>query len=204
MAVFALSKVLCQPSVPKRVVLLSTSAAQRALWAYRAEVYTQPASLLWRVGNVRPSLDLLGWSFDRTQLLTFYDIGVSESLYGELSPFGIRIILVEPGAFGTNLVNRLVMPVEGLSKPYEGTPADEVLQRTKAMAGARLGDPKSAAQRILDVITGTGMGGGEEVKGCLRVPLGKDCMKVARAKWTSFGRNLDVMEEIAASTGFGD
>jgi hypothetical protein len=84
-------------------------------------------------------------------------------------------------------VGSLVTPTKGLSKPYEGTPADEVLQRTKAMAGARLGDPAKAAQRILEVVTGTGMGVGQEMKGCLRVVLGSDCMKVARGKWREFG-----------------
>jgi hypothetical protein len=79
-----------------------------------------------------------------------------------------------------------------------------MLQMTKAMAGARLGDPAKAAQRILEVVTGTGMGDGEEVKGCLRIALGSGCMKVAKGKWREFGRNLDVMEEIAGSTGFED
>ncbi len=72
------------------------------------------------------------------------------------------------------------------------------------MAGARLGDPAKAAQRILEVVTGTGMGDTERVKDCLRVPLGSDCMRVARDKWRSFGTNLDVMEVIATSTSFED
>ena|SRR2546423_1789743 len=100
--------------------------------------------------------------------------------------------------------NALILPANGLSKAYEGTPADKVLKLTQEMANMRLGDPAKAAQRILEVVTGTGMATEEEVKQCLRVPLGSDCMKLAREKWTSFGKNLDAMEEIAASTAFDD
>jgi hypothetical protein len=136
------------------------------------------------------------------RISTSGDTGVSESLSLELAPFNIRVLLIDLGAYSTNFVGSLVTPAKGLSKPYKSTPADKMLQMTKAMASARLGDPAKAAQRILEVVTGTGMGDGEEVKGCLRIVLGNDCMKVARGKWREFGRNLDVMEEIAGSTAF--
>jgi hypothetical protein len=100
--------------------------------------------------------------------------------------------------------NALVFPAKGISKSYEGTPADKMVKMTQDMANLRLGDPAKAAQRILEMVTGTGMAQSEEVKGCLRVPLGSDCMKIARGKWVAFGKNLDSMEEIAASTAFDD
>jgi hypothetical protein len=64
--------------------------------------------------------------------------------------------------------NALVLPAKGISKPYEGTPADKIVRMTQDMANMRLGDPAKAAQRILEVVTGTGMATSEEVKGCLR------------------------------------
>jgi hypothetical protein len=100
--------------------------------------------------------------------------------------------------------NALVLPAKGISQPYEGTPADKMVRMTEDMANMRLGDPAKAAQRILEVVTGTGMATSQEVKGCLRVLLGSDCLKVAREKWTAFGKNLDAMGEIAASTAFDD
>jgi hypothetical protein len=100
--------------------------------------------------------------------------------------------------------NALVFPAKGVTRPYEGSPVEQVVKMTQDMAGMRLGDPAKAAQRIVEVVTGTGMAESEEVQGCLRVPLGSDCMKVAREKWTAFGKNLDAMEEIAASTAFDD
>ena len=132
------------------------------------------------------------------------DTGASESLSAELAPFNIRIVIVEPGAYNTNMPNALVFPAKGVSEAYEGTPAYKMLKMTQDMANMRLGDPTKAAQRILEVVTGTGMATSEEVRACLRVPLGSDCMKSAREKWTAFGKNLDAMEMIAASTSFDD
>lgn len=100
--------------------------------------------------------------------------------------------------------NALVLPARGISKAYEGTAVEKMVRMTQDMANVKLGDPAKAAQRILEVVTGTGMAKSEEVRGCLRVPLGSDCMKIAREKWMAFGKNLDAIEEIASSTAFDD
>ena len=127
--------------------------------------------------------------------------GVSESLSAELAPFNIRVIIADLGAFRTNFVNTLVTPAKGPSDHYKDTPADAVLQRTQNLKEMKLGNTENAAQRLLEVVTGTGMAESEDVKGCLRVILGEDCLKSARNKWSTFGKNLDIMEEIAMSTG---
>ena len=100
--------------------------------------------------------------------------------------------------------NALVLLAKGISKPYERTSADKMVRMTQDLANMRLGDPAKVAQRILEVVTGTGMATSQEVKGCLRVLLGSDCLKVVREKWITFGKNLDAMGEIAASTAFDD
>ena len=93
------------------------------------------------------------------------------------------------------------MPEKGLSKHYEGTPTDIVLQRTKNLDALKLGNTYEAALRILEVVTGTGMGQAQGVRNCLRLPLGEDCFNVAMDKWKTFGENLEVMKEITLSTG---
>lgn len=128
-------------------------------------------------------------------------LGVSESLSAELAPFNIRVIVADLGAFRTNFLNTIVLPEKGLSEQYKDGPVDAIMKLTQNMASMKLGNTDKAAQRILEVVTETGMGESEDVKGCLRVVLGADCMKLARDKLVSFGRNLDVMEEIAMSTG---
>ncbi|OJD27415.1 hypothetical protein ACJ73_01189 [Blastomyces percursus] len=126
--------------------------------------------------------------------------GISESLACDLAPFNIRVLIVEPGAFRTKFAVAIQTPAAGTSKPYEGTPVHETLQRFLTLDGKQPGDPVKAVARVMDVITGTGMGEGKT--GFLRLPLGSDCVQRTRDKITALQQNFDAMEEIALSTNF--
>ena len=112
--------------------------------------------------------------------------GMSESLSRELTPFGIRVIIVEPAA--------------GLNHDYIGTPLETTLNVFRAHDGKQTGDPVMAAQRVLDVVTGTGIGAGKE--NLLRLPLGPDCYQRFQAKLDAVQDNLAQAKEIAHSTNF--
>ncbi|KAJ5698752.1 short-chain dehydrogenase/reductase SDR [Penicillium macrosclerotiorum] len=124
--------------------------------------------------------------------------GMSESLSKELQPFGIRVILVEPGAFRTNFLSAFVEPAAGHNKDYTGTPLDATLQKFRSAKGKQPGDPMKGAQRILEVVTGTAMGVGKE--NLLRLPLGPDCLNRFQQKVDELQHNLTQMNEIASST----
>ncbi|EED13181.1 short-chain dehydrogenase, putative [Talaromyces stipitatus ATCC 10500] len=126
--------------------------------------------------------------------------GMSESLARELSPCGIRVLLVEPGEFRTKFLSAYIEPAAGMNKGYVGTPLEKFLQVFKSKDGKQQGDPAKAAQRILEIVTNTGMGAGKE--GFLRVPLGKDCYERFWAKCESMQKNLLQMKGIAHSTGY--
>ncbi|KAL1874188.1 hypothetical protein Plec18167_006125 [Paecilomyces lecythidis] len=126
--------------------------------------------------------------------------GFSEALQAEVAPFNIRVLLVEPGGFRTNFLSAFVTPAAGLTKDYEGTVLEDVLKTFQTSSGKQPGDPVKAADRIIDVINGTGMGADKEH--LLRLPLGPDCLARARAKIAELTKNLDETEEIAKSTNF--
>lgn len=133
------------------------------------------------------------------ELTIFIHLGLSEALHGELAPFGIRVLLVEPGYFKTNFMGALVTPSAGLSQDYLGTPVDKMIQVFHDRAGGKQGaDPVEGSRRIFEVVTGTGMG--VDKKGP-RIFLGPDCLARSRAKVEGLKENLDEMEEIACSTG---
>ncbi|GLA09406.1 hypothetical protein AnigIFM60653_011727 [Aspergillus niger] len=123
---------------------------------------------------------------------------LSESLSAELSPFNIRVLLVEPGAFRTNFIGSHRLPTAGLTKDYEGTPLGTTLVFFDSFAGKQPGDPQKAVQRIFDVIRVQGAGEG---KGhLLRLPLGTDCFPRMVAKLDAVRQNLEEIREIALST----
>jgi hypothetical protein len=125
---------------------------------------------------------------------------MSESLARELAPFNIRVLVVEPGSLRTNFWTAYVEPAAGMNKDYAGTPLEHVLQKFKSNEGAQPGDAVKCAQRILEVVDGTGMGAG---KGDLfRLPLGLDCYDRFQNKINNLQDNLLQAKDIAHSTNY--
>jgi hypothetical protein len=124
--------------------------------------------------------------------------GLSEALSRELAPFNIRILIVEPGGFRTNFLNANLEPAAGMTKDYEGTPLHEVLSMFRTFDGKQPGDAVKGAQRIVEVVDGTGLGSGKG--GLLRLPLGADCLKRAHAKVDALRRDLEEFDGVARST----
>ncbi len=78
---------------------------------------------------------------------------VSEALYYELHPFGIRVLLIEPGGFETAIENN-----RRLSRRFtEGSPYMELEQRfeqslTRLPGGGERGDAQEVAQTIYNAV----------------------------------------------------
>ncbi|KAK4499749.1 hypothetical protein PRZ48_007935 [Zasmidium cellare] len=124
--------------------------------------------------------------------------GASESLYGELAPFGIRVLVVQPGAFRTNFQGAGTGPA--LSKTYLGTTVDTILQRVIGNGGKERGDPDRAAKAIVEAVTYEG--DGKATRDLLRLPLGEDALARAKAKTDDFSGNVDRVKHIAQSAVF--
>lgn len=129
--------------------------------------------------------------------------GMSEALSKEMEPFNVRVVIAEPGAFRTNFLDTLVLPAVGMGG-YKGTPADLVVQMTLAMKGAKLGNVRRAGETLLDVIVGEGLAAGEEMRKCLRVPLGQDCWPLAVKEAESWRQEMDITKSVSMSIGKED
>lgn len=125
---------------------------------------------------------------------------MSESLSRELSAFGIRVLIVEPGGFRTKFLSAFVEPAAGMNKDYTGTPLETTLKVFRTSDGKQKGNPAKAAQRILEVVTNIGMGSGKE--SLLRLPLGADCYERLEKKCQSLQETLSQTKEIASSTSY--
>ena len=124
---------------------------------------------------------------------------IHESLSYETSTLGIKILIVEPGAFRTPFASRLLFPkgVEstgGLSKGYRGTPLEQMIQLSKNVEGfldMTKGDPDKAANAIVNAVDG-----GHEY---LRMILGKDCVGALDAKIGQLSADLGATREIGSN-----
>ncbi|KAH8120770.1 hypothetical protein FP744_10001443 [Trichoderma asperellum] len=126
--------------------------------------------------------------------------GLSEALANELSPFNIRIIIAEPGAYRTSFMDTLTFPEAGLGQ-YSDTPAAKMLELTKDMRHRKLGDVAKAAEVLLSVILGTGPAAAEDIKKCLRIPMGQDCWPLAKKEAEAWLKELATIETISMSIG---
>ncbi|KAI1755336.1 hypothetical protein F4782DRAFT_400930 [Xylaria castorea] len=100
--------------------------------------------------------------------------GYTETLQVEVASFGIRVLLVEPGAVATEFASETgtgirVDPSEPYQEGIVRQVSDMVNSPHYASAGA---DPIMVAERIVEAIDGTGIMAGREIG--LRLPLGKD------------------------------
>jgi NAD(P)-dependent dehydrogenase (short-subunit alcohol dehydrogenase family) len=117
---------------------------------------------------------------------------LSESLAGELAPFGVRVLIVEPGAFRTSLFGSAFRTMPAL-EAYAGT-----VGAMRAWAGSedgkQGGDPAKAAKAIVDAVAAR--------VPTLRLPLGADAVKSIREKLAQVGADVDRTEGVAAGTRF--
>ncbi|KAL2069533.1 hypothetical protein VTL71DRAFT_14212 [Oculimacula yallundae] len=132
---------------------------------------------------------------------------VSEALYDELKPLGIKVLLVEPGAFRTKFVDNVVLPEKAMPADYEGSEMHQVLNGVMAMSSnggmgtfeGKLGDVGKGVKAIFDAVEGTGWA--EGMQPFLRLPLGRDNAERWEGKLRSLRENLDGTEAIWSKTG---
>ncbi|RAH61161.1 short-chain dehydrogenase/reductase SDR [Aspergillus piperis CBS 112811] len=119
---------------------------------------------------------------------------IYESLSQEVKPFDIKVLIVEPGAFRTPFPGRQVFPSgPGLENGYSN-----MMALSKDMDAATKwikGDPEKAA-RALVVAVDNGYAG----YGFLRMPLGRDCVRVLEEKIAALQADLEATRKVAMGT----
>jgi len=115
--------------------------------------------------------------------------GISEALAPELAPFGIKVLIVEPGQFRTELAGAAMkhMPEIDAYKDTVGKTRDFA----KTMGGTQEGDPLKAAAAIEQAI--------QAATTPLRLQLGKDAVDAHRIVFARGPRNLRGV--VAAGSG---
>lgn len=127
--------------------------------------------------------------------------GMSESLAKEVEPFGVTVLIVNPGAFRTNFLSAMVVSEKSCPAEYQDGPVGKVLGMFSSMAGKQPGDPAKAVERIFEIVTGEGEAG--HLKGnVLRLVLGEDALGRMRRTNDKLLQDLEAQEAITKSTNF--
>ncbi|KAL9620337.1 MAG: hypothetical protein Q9160_005136 [Pyrenula sp. 1 TL-2023] len=120
---------------------------------------------------------------------------IAESMSYEIAPFNIRMLLVEPGFFHSNMVDTGTK-FEPISEAYKDGVPDKTLQWLRNLGTNQVGgSTDKAAQAIFDVIMEQGRAKGK--KKVIRLLLGQDCVKNVRNWMGQVSAEIDEMEEIS-------
>ena len=130
-------------------------------------------------------------------------LGLSEALHSELAPFNILVLIVEPGAFKTNIINSSnIVPA---SEPYRGTPATFILdamEKYRLEENHQAGDTAKAAKIIFESVTWEPAS--RLIGQVMRLPLGSDASTMLDKKIEMLKADYEKTKELAKSADRDD
>jgi NAD(P)-dependent dehydrogenase (short-subunit alcohol dehydrogenase family) len=165
-------------------VIRLTQAALPVFRQQRAGHFLQFSSIGGRVGGT-PGLAAY-------QTAKFGVEGFSEALHAEVAPLGIKVTIVEPGAFRTDW-GGASMQLADVGPDYAGT-VGRVHDYRRQVDGRQPGDPARAAQVLLDVVAAP--------EPPLRLLLGSDAVALAERSSRARAREAAVWSGVSRSTDF--
>jgi NAD(P)-dependent dehydrogenase (short-subunit alcohol dehydrogenase family) len=118
--------------------------------------------------------------------------GISEALAQEVAPLGIKVTIVEPGAFRTAFVGNIVGG-EQVAADYQAT-GGQVINLIRSIDQQQPGDPRKAALAILQVV--------DSPQPPLRLPLGEDAVLNMEAKLRTVQAEVAAWREVAVNTAY--
>jgi NAD(P)-dependent dehydrogenase (short-subunit alcohol dehydrogenase family) len=119
--------------------------------------------------------------------------GWSEALAAEVAPFGIRVLVVEPGAFRTSFNEPDALGIAPVSDAYQDIvgPVGAALEDAN---GQQPGDPVRAARAILTALDAS--------EPPLRLPLGSDAVDAVLAHLDMARAEVTTWEHVSRATDF--
>jgi NAD(P)-dependent dehydrogenase (short-subunit alcohol dehydrogenase family) len=120
--------------------------------------------------------------------------GFSEALAEEIAPFGIKVMIVEPGAFRTRF-NGSALQRSAAMPAYDAT-VGPIRAALDASDGTQPGDPAKAASAIMLALDST--------ETPLRLPLGNDAVDAILGHLDSVRSSVLAWEPLSRQMGVDD
>jgi NAD(P)-dependent dehydrogenase (short-subunit alcohol dehydrogenase family) len=135
-----------------------------------------------RIINVSSGAGIFGYPCGSAYVSTKFAVeGLSESIAYELEPFGIKVILIEPGFVKTNFVNAVVVAKRAQDS---GSPYSEMMQKMRAST-TELAKNASDAELVANIILEAALNPNPH----LRYLAGKDV-----ESWAASKKNMNELE----------
>ena len=119
--------------------------------------------------------------------------GLSEALWQEVEPLGIKVMLVEPSGFRTDWAGRSANDSKRQIDDYAAT-AGSWRSQVRANSGKQPGDPVRAAHAIVKAV--------ESVKPPHHLLLGNDAYEAATAKLEELRKQFSAWEAVSRGADF--
>ncbi|WP_338405642.1 oxidoreductase [Sphingobium arseniciresistens] len=119
--------------------------------------------------------------------------GMSDALRKEVGPLGIRVTIVEPGAFRTDFAGRSLQQAKANIADYASTAGPRRKENDKT-DGTQPGDPSKAAQLLINLV--------KEPKLPARILLGSDAVKIVGDEIEAQLREIEDVKGLSISTDF--
>lgn len=121
--------------------------------------------------------------------------GLSEALWQEVEPLGIKVMLVEPSGFRTNWAGRSANETKASIKDYANT-AGRAMKMVRESSGQQPGDPELAARAIVAAVMTPDLRH--------RLLLGSDAFDGAIAKLDDLRKEFLAGESVARGADFSN
>jgi len=119
--------------------------------------------------------------------------GLSEALWQEVEPLGIKVLLVEPSGFRTDWAGRSANESQHPLKDYAAT-AGTVQKHIRSISGKQTGDPSRAVDAIVKAV--------ESPNPPHRLLLGNDAFEGAIAKLDKLRKEFLALESVSRGADF--
>jgi len=119
--------------------------------------------------------------------------GMSDALRKEVAILGIRVAILEPGAFRTDFAGRSLHQARANIADYASTAGPRRKENDKTH-GTQPGDPERAAQAIIKLVAASTVPA--------RLLLGSDAVKIVGGELDTQRQEIDAWKDVSISTDF--